>query len=118
MTGSPAGRDADRLGRRLSDLRDFAADAAYTVSLGIDAYLADSPAGRVLRNNGRHIVVQVATVVEKLPAAYKEAHPEVRWTQIARMRNLVAHHYDRVDDRLVFSTLSGRIPELVRTLGI
>ena len=111
MTGSPAGRDADRLGRRLSDLRDFAADAAYTVSLGIDAYLADSPAGRVLRNNGRHIVVQVATVVEKLPAAYKEAHPEVQCTQIARMRNLVAHHYDRVDDRLVFSTLSGRMVE-------
>ena len=118
MTDSSVNGDAGRLERRLADLRSFAADAAYTVSLGVDAYLEDSPIGRVLRNNGRHLVVQVATVVEKLPAAYKGAHPDVPWTRIARMRNLVAHHYDRVDDRLVFSTLSGRIPELVLALRI
>jgi hypothetical protein len=117
VTDSPQADDGDRLERRLSDLRAFAGDAAYTVSLGLDAYLADSPDGRVLRNNGRHIVVQVATVVEKLPPHYKEAHPDVPWAQIARMRNLVAHHYDRLDDRLVFSTLSTRIPALVRALG-
>lgn len=111
-------RDDDRVGHRLSDLRDFAADAAYTVSLGLAAYLADSPEGRVLRNNGRHIVVQVATVVEKLPDDFTAQYSQVPWVQISRMRNLVAHHYDRVDDRLVFSTLSGRIPELAAVLGL
>jgi hypothetical protein len=49
----------------LEDLGLFSGDAAYTVSLGIDAFLADSPDGRLLRNNGRHILIQVATVVEK-----------------------------------------------------
>lgn len=110
--------DDDRVERRLADLEGFAADAAYTVSLGLDAYLERSPAGRVLRNNGRHIVVQIATVAEKLPASYKETHPDVDWVRIARMRNLIAHHYDNVDDRLVFTALSRRIPDLVRRLGI
>ncbi|HET8926747.1 MAG TPA: HepT-like ribonuclease domain-containing protein [Microbacterium sp.] len=110
--------EASRIERRLEDLERFIADAAYTVSLGVDAYLADTAAGRVLRNNGRHIVIQVATVAEKLPASFKEAHPDVDWVRIARMRNLIAHHYDSVNDHLVFSTLQHRLPELAETLGL
>lgn len=112
--------DADRLRieRRLEDLSEFGADAAYTVAQGLDSYLDASPDGRLLRNNGRHIVIQVATVVEKLPAAYKDAHDGVDWVGISRMRNLIAHHYDRVDDRLVFTALAVRIPELLDHLGL
>lgn len=108
----------DRVRRRLQDLADFGGDAAYTVSLGLDAYLADTAAARVLRNSGRHILIQVATVAEKLPEDFKNAHPAVDWVGIARMRNLIAHHYDKVDDRLVFTTLASRIPELMRQLGL
>lgn len=109
---------AARLERRLADLAAFAADAAYTVSLGLDAYLDASPEGRVLRNNGRHIIVQIATVVEKLPQSFKDTHPNVEWAQIGRMRNLIAHHYDNVNDRLVFSALAERVPRLVAALGL
>lgn len=118
MNDAPAAGDALRIERRLADLSDFGADAAYTVAQGIDSYLDPSPAGRVLRNNGRHIVIQVATVVEKLPAAYKDAHEGVDWVGISRMRNLIAHHYDRVDDRLVFTALASRVPQLLESLGI
>ncbi|OOL32900.1 hypothetical protein GQ85_04495 [Rhodococcus rhodochrous] len=102
----------------MQDLADFAADAAYTVGLGLRAYLEDSPQGRVLRNNGRHILIQVATVVEKLPADFKSEYPDVDWIAIGRMRNLLAHHYDKVNDRLVYSTLATRIPELSAKLGL
>lgn len=110
--------DAERVRRRLHDLAEFGADAAYTVSLGIEAYLRDDQPGRLLRNNGRHILIQVGTVVEKLPAAFKSHHADVEWTAIARMRNLIAHHYDKVDDRLVFAALATRIPELIAKLGL
>ncbi|GAB3040672.1 DUF86 domain-containing protein [Sediminivirga luteola] len=110
-----ASRD-DRLRRRLRDLQRFADDAAYTVELGAAAYLEDSSYGRVLRNNGRHIVVQVATVVEKLPPEFKAEYPDVDWVAIGRMRNLIAHHYDNVDDRLVFAALQRRIPALIERL--
>ncbi len=117
MTGGEPDPDSERVRRRLRDLADFGADAAFTVELGIEAYLDDSPQGRLLRNNGRHILVQVATVVEKLPATFKEARDDVDWVAIARMRNLIAHHYDKVDDRLVFTTLAHRIPDLLARLG-
>lgn len=118
MTGAPQKRVDERVTRRLQDLAGFAGDAEYTVSLGVDAYLEDSPPGRVLRNNGRQILIQVATVVEKLPGALLAEHPSVDWVGIARMRNLIAHHYDKVDDRLVFSALAARIPDLMNELGI
>lgn len=60
----------------------------------------------------------MATVVEKLPAAFKEAHPQIDWVAIGRMRNLIAHHYDKVNDRLVFTTLATRIPGLARDLEL
>lgn len=107
----------ERVVRRLHDLSDFAGDAAYTVGLGIDAFLEQSPQGRVLRNNGWHILVQVATVVEKLPDEFKDAYPTVDWVAIGRMRNLIAHHYDKVDDRLVFAALARRIPDLMRRIS-
>lgn len=105
-------------------LAQFGGDAAYTVSLGREAYLTDTPQGRILRNSGRHVLIQVATVVEKLPAEFKDGHPEVDWVGIGRMRNLLAHsndtahHYDKVDDELVFRALASRIPALLATLGI
>jgi len=108
----------DRIRRRLEDLVAFGGDAAHTVELGIDAYLADTADGRLLRHSGRHIVIQIATVAEKLPEDFKQSHPGVEWVAIARMRNLIAHHYDKVDDRLVFTTLQRRIPALLRALDL
>lgn len=116
VTGAAA--DESRIQRRLEDLAAFGGDAAYTVGLGIETYLEDSPAGRVLRNSGRHILIQVATVAEKLPEDFRDAHDSVDWVALARMRNLIAHHYDKVDDRLVFTALERRIPALLAAVGV
>ena len=112
------GGEGDRIARRLGDLSLFGRDAQYTVSLGQEAYLADTPEGRILRNSGRHILIQVATVVEELPDEFKAEYPEVDWVGIGRMRNLIAHHYDKVEDELVFRALACRIPELLHRLGV
>jgi uncharacterized protein with HEPN domain len=60
----------------------------------------------------------VATVAEKLPQAFKDEHADIDWVALGRMRNLIAHHYDRVNDRLVFSALAIRIPDLLGRLGL
>ncbi|WP_375001760.1 DUF86 domain-containing protein [Aeromicrobium sp. CTD01-1L150] len=80
--------------------------------------MSDYPYGRVLRNNGRYILIQIATVVERLPEPFKEARDDVDWVAIGRMRNLIAHHYDTVDDQLVFAASQRRIPELLQRLGL
>lgn len=101
-----------RVERRLGDLAEFTREAAYLTSKGREAYLADSMDGALLRNAGERILIKVATVAEKLPSAFKDRYPDVDWQGISRMRNLVAHHYDRVSHDLVWAALSVRIPEL------
>jgi uncharacterized protein with HEPN domain len=108
----------ERVQRRLDDLVRFGADAAHLVGIGRARYLEDSADGRVLRGAGESTVIHVATVVEKLPDSYKAAHEDIAWVAIGRMRNLIAHHYDKIDDRLVFTALEVDIPRLIRMLGL
>jgi len=107
----------ERTQRWLSDLRVFGDQAAYIAEQGREAYLEDSPHGALLRNAGERILIKVATVVERLPDEIKAAHPDIEWTKIMRMRNLVARHYDHVDGDLVWAALTNRIPDLVERLG-
>ncbi len=111
-TGEAGGDRDGRVERRLADLAEFVREAEYLTSKGREAYLADSMDGALLRNAGERILIKVATVAEKLPQGFKDAHPDVDWRGINRMRNLVAHHYDRVSHDLVWAALSVRIPEL------
>ena len=106
----------DRIRRRLDDLARFGAEAAHVVGKGRDAYLAADPEGALLRNAGERILIKVATVAEKLPEEFKAEHPDVDWVGLNRMRNLVAHHYDKVNDDLVWQALTVRVPSLVAAL--
>jgi uncharacterized protein with HEPN domain len=72
----------------------------------------------MLRNAGERILVKTATVAEKLPDEFTAQRPGVDWTGINRMRNLVAHHSDKVNDDLLWQALTVRIPNLVRELGL
>lgn len=108
----------DRIRRRLDDLARFGAEAAHVTSKGREAYLADTMDGAMLRNAGERILIKIATVAEKLPAEYTAEHPDTDWVGINRMRNLVAHHYDKVNGDLLWQALTVRIPHLMRELGI
>lgn len=110
-------RDDDRLGLRLADLTRMGRLVAGIVAKGRDACLDDGLDGQILRAAGRAQVVEIATVVEKLPHDFKARFPDVEWVKIQRMRNLVAHHHDKVLDEFVWETLRGRIPALLRDLG-
>ena len=108
----------ERVSRRLADLSRFGAEAAFIVARGAEAYRQDSPEGALLRNAGERVLIKVATVVEKLPDDYKAQYPDVDWVGIMRMRNLVAHHYDKVNDDLMLLALAVRVPALLARLGL
>jgi len=114
VTGAPDGQ----VERRLADLVQMDRIARWLVSKGQSAYLADGLDGETLRLAGRQLVIQVATVVEKLPETFKADNPNVEWVKIARMRNLIAHHYDKVLDEFVWESLRTRIPDLTEKLGL
>lgn len=114
MTGAPD----EQVERRLADLAQMGRLARGLVSKGQGAYLADGLDGETLRLAGRQLVIQVATVIEKLPETFTADHPDVEWVKIGRMRNLIAHHYDKVLDEFVWESLRRRIPDFTEKLGL
>lgn len=108
---------ASKVDRWLDDLDRHAADAAFIVSKGRDRYDEESLEGRLLRNAAERVLINVATVAERLPDAFKARYPDVDWRGLKLMRNLVAHHYDKVQGGVMWTALEHRIPELLTSLG-
>jgi uncharacterized protein with HEPN domain len=110
-------KEHERIQRHLSDLARMGRLAAGIVSKGQEAYLEDSVDGQILRAAGREQVVEVATVLEKLPEAFKAQFPAIEWVKIQRMRDMVADAGPMQDD-FVWETLRTRIPGLLRELTV
>ena len=65
------------------------------------------------------ILYQIAIMGEatkRLSREFREHHPEVPWEDIAGMRDIVAHQYDRIDLDIVWQVIQRNIPELLSVL--
>lgn len=80
---------------------------AYT-SAGRQAFQADRKTqDAVIRN-----LEVIGEAVKRLSDATKDAHPEVRWHQIAGMRDKLIHDYFGVDLDLVWEVIDRHLPPL------
>ena len=57
-------------------------------------------------------VVTIGEAVKALPADVTSARPEVPWSQIARMRDLIAHRYYALDTAIVRATIGTPLAQL------
>lgn len=96
----------------------MAGEAAGLVAGGREAFFADDHAGWRARAAGQMLPIQVATVAEKLPEDFRHSHPHIAWRQIRGMRNLLAHHYDKINTEEVFEALTTSVPRLIDQLGL
>jgi hypothetical protein len=55
--------------------------------------------------------------VKRLSPEFRAAHPEVPWSQIGGMRDVLIHGYDRVDFDRVWSAIERPLPEVLAALG-
>ncbi|MFD2026743.1 DUF86 domain-containing protein [Promicromonospora aerolata] len=100
----------------MTDLARFGEQARQLVAEGREAYLAQTFDGQRSRGFGEHIILNIATVAERLPEQFKEQHPDVGWPALKGMRNLIAHVHDGVDDKLVWRALEHRVPRMLQQL--
>jgi uncharacterized protein with HEPN domain len=61
-------------------------------------------------------LIQIQENAKKLSEAYKLAHSEIQWRDIAGLRNYIVHDYGNVDLSILFSTLTSDIPNLIKEL--
>ena len=97
---------------RLEDIRTAVArcisyrDHLESAEIGRMAYDA------VLRN-----LAVVGEAVKSLPPELKDRHPDIPWSSIAGLRNVVVHEYFRVDPDLVRDIVDHQLARLLDDLA-
>ena len=61
-------------------------------------------------------LLEIGEAVKALPAEVLDSQPDIPWTQIARMRDHLAHRYFDTDHTVLQGTVDNDLPELERTV--
>ena len=54
--------------------------------------------------------------VKRLSPKFRASHPDLPWSQMAGMRDVLIHGYDRVNFDRVWSTIEDSLPQLLNLL--
>jgi uncharacterized protein with HEPN domain len=55
----------------------------------------------------------IGEAAKKLPDSAKAAMPEIDWSDPAKFRDIIAHHYFALDDQIVWDVAVNRIPHIL-----
>jgi uncharacterized protein with HEPN domain len=94
----------------LAHIRDAIARIESYTQGGRDAFFADTKTqDAVIRN-----LEVIGEAVKNLSADLRAQHPEVPWTRVAGMRDVLIHGYFGVRLETVWNAVENRLPELKR----
>lgn len=102
----------ERSERWLEDLRGALATAALLVARGRGAFDSD-PA---LPLACEALCNRVGDLAKRLVTANPDCFEHPIWSQAARTRDFVVHHYERIDADALWLTMSVSLPALARHL--
>lgn len=103
----------DRSERWLGDLRCALATAAVLVARGRNAFDSDPAVPLAFEA----ICNRVGDLAKKLVVTDPDRFSDPIWSQAARTRDFVVHHYQRIDLDALWLTVSVSLPELADQLG-
>jgi len=82
---------------------------------GLDRDLVEG--NSMIRSAVLYQFLVMGEAVKRLSVEFRAAQPEVPWSQIAGMRDVLIHGYDRVDFDRVWSAINNALPDLLAALA-
>ena len=100
----------DRVQQRLADIAEAITAIASHLERGdlSDGLIFDAVRIRLL---------EIGEAVKALPATFTDAETGIPWTQIARMRDHLAHRYFDTNHAIVQATVDHDLPELAAAVA-
>ena len=62
------------------------------------------------------VVGELLKKISKMDKSFLENYPEIEWDKIMRLRDIVSHHYAKVDHEIIFDICMHHIPRLRPTI--
>ncbi len=62
------------------------------------------------------VVGELLKKINKMDKSLLENYPEIEWDKIMRLRDIVSHHYEKVDHEIIFDICKNHIPRLKSTI--
>ena len=63
-----------------------------------------------------HQLLVIGEATKRLSEETRQAHPEIPWSSMARMRDKLIHHYEAINPAQVWQVVASDLPELVSAL--
>lgn len=62
------------------------------------------------------VIGELLKKINKVDNSILEKYPEIEWNKIMRLRDIVSHHYEKVDHEIIFDICKSHVPKLKSTL--
>jgi uncharacterized protein with HEPN domain len=60
-----------------------------------------------------HSLEVIGEAARQMPRAFKSAHSEIPWREVASLRNVIAHEYFGLDNEIIWDAIKTQIPDLI-----
>ena len=62
------------------------------------------------------VVGELLKKINKVDNSILENYPEIEWNKIMKLRDIVSHHYEKVDHEIIFDICKNHVPRLKSTI--
>ena len=62
------------------------------------------------------VVGELLKKINKIDKSLLKNYPKIEWDKIMRLRDIVSHHYEKVDHEIIFDICKNYIPRLKSTI--
>jgi len=59
-----------------------------------------------------HMLQVIGEALKNIPQHIKDSHPEIAWSKIIGMRNIIVHGYFNIDNAELWNTITDDLPTL------